>query len=569
MDDKDIISTEPAAYPDTEDSNLKWYLRNLCTKDGWIGEYNIGFLCLPNLPGFAKQPPARFIGIKDRLPLAVAIIMGFQHCLAMLAGVVTPPIILSGPGPQHMNLNTEYRSYLISASLITCGMLSMIQMTRWRIPGTRYYMGTGLITVVGTSFTIMPVAESSFDYMYQSGYCPTVKNANGDITQYLPCPEAYGALLGTTMACSVLMILISFVPAKVLHKLFPPLVTGITVTLIGAHLVGSGLKNWGGGSGPCIKLPESGNFALCPNVNAPNALRWGHIKYMGLGFLVFISIIIFDIFGSHFMRSAEVVLGLIVGLIVSWTTGYVDTSVINEAPVVTFVWVKTFPLSIYTPAIIPILVIYMLIAVESIGTITACCDVSGVEVTGPVFETRIQGGVLADGINSLLAGAFTNPPMSTFAQNNGIVALTRCANITTGYACCVFLIVMGVFSKLASVFLAIPESVLGGMTTFLFANVLVSGIRILSYLKWTRRDRFIAAASMTLGMGTTIKDDWFSYALTNLKGTNTAVNGLIISAEMVVNSGFTIAAIVAIILNLVMPREIEDLENEENDHHPA
>ncbi|ORX77545.1 uric acid-xanthine permease [Basidiobolus meristosporus CBS 931.73] len=128
---------------------------------------------------------------------------------------------------------------------------------------------------------------------------------------------------------------------------------------------------------------------------------------------------------------------------------------------------------------------------------------------------------------------------------------------------------MGVFSKLASVFLAIPESVLGGMTTFLFANVLVSDIRILSYLKWTRRDRFVAAASMTLGMGTTIKDDWFSYALTNLKGTNTAVNGLIISAEMVVNSGFTIAAIVAIILNLVMPKEIEDLEKELNDHHPA
>ncbi|ORX95573.1 Xanthine/uracil permease [Basidiobolus meristosporus CBS 931.73] len=544
-------------------------MRNLCTRQGWIGDYDFGFLCLPNLPGFRKQAPAKFIGIKDRLPLAVAIIMGFQHCLAMLAGVVTPPLILSGPGPQHMNLNTEYRSYLISASLITCGLLSMIQMTRWRIPGTRYYMGTGLITVVGTSFTIMPVAESSFAYMYQSDFCPSVKSDMGVITQYLPCPQAYGALLGTTMTCSVLMILISFVPAKVLHKLFPPLVTGITVTLIGAHLVGSGLKNWGGGSGPCINHPASGNFIRCPNVDAPNALPWGHIKYMGLGFLVFISIILFDIFGSHFMRSAEVVLGLIIGLIVSWTTGYVNTQVINDAPVVTFLWVKTFPLSIYTPAIIPMLVIYMLIAVESIGTITACCDVSGVEVSGPVFETRIQGGVLADGLNSLLAGAFTNPPMSTFAQNNGIVALTRCANLTTGYACCFFLVFMGVFSKLASVFLAIPESVLGGMTTFLFANVLVSGIRILSYLKWTRRDRFIAAASMTLGMGTTIKDDWFSYALTAYKGSNTTVNGLIISAEMIVNSGFTIAALIAIVLNLVMPKEPEDLDNEESDSHPV
>ncbi|KAK9767018.1 hypothetical protein K7432_003493 [Basidiobolus ranarum] len=116
IDSNDYISTEPTVYPGDEESNLKWYMRNLCTRQGWIGEYDFGFLCLPNLPGLLKQAPAKFIGIKDRLPLAVAIIMGFQHCLAMLAGVVTPPLILSGPGPQHMNLNTEYRSYLISAS---------------------------------------------------------------------------------------------------------------------------------------------------------------------------------------------------------------------------------------------------------------------------------------------------------------------------------------------------------------------------------------------------------------------------------------------------------------------
>ncbi|KAK9760678.1 hypothetical protein K7432_015059 [Basidiobolus ranarum] len=107
------------------------------------------------------------------------------------------------------------------------------------------------------------------------------------------------------------------------------------------------------------------------------------------------------------------------------------------------------------------------------------------------------------------------------------------------------------------------------MTTFLFANVLVSGIRILSYLKWTRRDRFIAAAAMTLGMGTTIKDDWFSYALSYYKGSNTTVNGLIISAEMIVNSGFTIASIIAIVLNLVMPKEAEDLDEEENEQIAA
>src|ERR1700712_4315807 len=95
---------------------------------------------------------------------------------------------------------------------------------------------------------------------------------------------------------------------------------------------------------------------------------------------------------------------------------------------------------------------------EAIGDITATCDVSRLEVEGKLFDSRIQGGVLADGMNGMLAGLCTITPMSTFAQNNGVIALTRCANRKAGYCCCFFLIVMGVFSKFAAALVSIPSS---------------------------------------------------------------------------------------------------------------
>ena len=94
--------------------------------------------------------------------------------------------------------------------------------------------------------------------------------------------------------------------------------------------------------------------------------------------------------------------------------------------------------------------------------------------------------------------------MSVFAQNNGVIALTRCANRKAGYAACFWLILMGIFAKFAAALVAIPSAVLGGMTTFLFAAVTVSGIRIISTINFSRRNRFILTAGMTVGMGSTM-----------------------------------------------------------------
>jgi uracil-xanthine permease len=252
----------------------------------------------------------------------------------------------------------------------------------------------------------------------------------------LPCPDAYGALIGTCAICALTEILISFLPPKTLQRIFPPIVTGPTVILIGVHLVETGFKNWAGGSGLCSELPEDGFFRLCPNIAAPHALPWGSAQFIGLGFLVFLTIILCERFGSPIMKSTSVILGLLTGCIVAAATGYFDDSGINNAPAVSFIWVKTFKLSIYGPLVLPVMTVFIICACEAIGDVTATCDVSRLEVEGREFESRIQGGVLADGLNGCFAALMTITPMSTFAQNNGVIALTRCANRKAGYCCC-------------------------------------------------------------------------------------------------------------------------------------
>lgn len=257
----------------------------------------------------------------------------------------------------------------------------------------------------------------------------------------------------------------------------------------------------------------------------------------------------------------SVVGGLLVGCIVAAACGYFDRSSINQAPVASFIWVHTFPLTVYGPLILPLLAVYLILMMEAIGDITATCDVSRLQVDGKLFDSRIQGGVLADGLNGMLAGLCTITPMSTFAQNNGVIALTRCANRKAGYAACFFLIVMGVFSKFAAALTAIPASVLGGMTTFLFASVAVSGIRIISTVPFTRRTRFVLTASMSVGLGAILVPDWFDYVFT-YTGDNKAKAGFFDAIALVMETGFAVTAFLAVILNLILPDEEAGEETE-------
>lgn len=519
-------------------ATVKRVVRKFTTREGLLGDYDYAYLFTPEIP-FTKKPPKTqpFFGLNSDMPIVLGLILGFQHALAMLAGVITPPIIIALSG----NMNLATQQYLVSASLITSGILSCIQICRFKIPKTRYFIGTGLLSVVGTSFATITIVTKVFPILYANGTCPTVNGVPG------PCPDGYGMILATGSLCALLEIILSFCPAKILQKVFPPLVTGPVVLLIGTHLIESGFNDWIGG-GNCVGK-------LC----GVKQLPWGSAQFIGLGFLVYVSIIFFEKWGSPIMKSCAVILGLLVGCIVAAACGYFSDAGIKSAPAVTFLWVHTFKLKIYAPAILPFLAVYIVLMMEAIGDITATSDVSRLEVEGELYESRIQGGVLADGLNGVLSGLFTATPMSVFAQNNGVISITKCANRTVGFWCAFFLIIMGIFAKFAAAIVSIPKAVLGGMTSFLFTSVAVSGIKIICTTEFSRRDRFVLTASLLPGMGATLVPTWFSNVFT-YHGSNKGLQGFFDAIILVMETGFALTGFLGVILNLFIPPLSDEVE---------
>ncbi|KAJ7251896.1 Xanthine/uracil permease [Mycena rebaudengoi] len=571
-----------APVPVTGATCTKHIKHKVSTQEGWLGNYDYAWLCMPSWP-FSKtshEPP--FYALDAELPLVLAIANGLQHALAMLAGLITPPIIFASA----LNLDSETSSYMISASLIGCGILSLVQLSRIPLFGG-YYLGTGLISVVGTSFSTLSTANGIFDAMYRDGTCSSTVGADGTITRNA-CPDAYGKVLGTSLICSFLEIFMAFIPARVLKRTFPPLVTGTVVLLIGASFIGdSGALNWGGGANSCQTFPTSGIFQLCPTIFAPRPLPWASPEFIGLGFLSFISIILTELFGSPFLKNISVIVGLAVGCIVAGAAGYIDRFSIDSAPSITFLWFVRYPYQLLfflalrgligvilgfihsrsafiRPQFFLVLAVYVSLAMEAIGDITASAEVSRVDVRGIEFDSRIQGGVLSDGLGGFVSALFTVTPLSIFAQNNGVIAITRCANRAAGRWCCVFLILFGVLGKISGALLDIPNSVLGGVTTFLFASVAVSGLRVLSYNKYTRRDRFVLAAALSFGVGDLLVPGLFTHLFDGVNNPNNALQGFFNSITIILSTPFLAAGIVAVILNLILPKEQPSNDDKED-----
>ncbi|KAI3406636.1 hypothetical protein KGF56_000482 [Candida oxycetoniae] len=519
----------------------KKIFRKWTTRNGLLGDYDYAYLFTPDIPFLSKEAKVQpFFGLDSEMPIFLGAILGLQHSLAMIGGLVVPPILISVAA----NLSSEIQQYMVSTCLIVSGILSLLQITRFHIYKTPYYLGTGLLSVVGPSFATLAVTSNAFPMMYANGTCPIAEDGTK-----LPCPDGYGKILASGIVCGLLEMLLSFMPARILQKVFPPLVTGPVVTLIGVHLVETGFEDWVGGSGCVGKTCTMGKFSM----------PWGSANFIGLGFLVYVSIILAEKFGAPIMKSCAVIVGLLVGCIVAAACGYFDSHTIDEAKTVSFIWVHTFKLQVYGPVILPFLAVYIVLMMEAIGDITATSDVSRLPVEGEEYESRIQGGVLADGLNGIIAGLMTVTPMSVFAQNNGVIAITKCANRTVGYWCSFFLIVMGVFAKFAAAFISIPKPVFGGMTSFLFCSVVISGIKIISSTEFTRRDRFVLTAAVLPGLGSTLVPDWFSYVFT-YSGDNQALKGFFNAIILVMETGFAITGLIGVILNLVLPQLPDDVE---------
>lgn len=391
----------------------------LTSRHAWLGDYDYWYLITPNIPPFNrryKDKAMPFYGLHDEVPILLTIILGLQHALIMIGSVVSPPLAIASGA---FNLTAAQTSYLVSAAFITTGLATAIQVTRVHIKGTPFYIGTGLLSVVGPTFDVIVVAMSYANLRYKNGTCPTAADGTK-----LPCPEAWGAMLGTILCTVLIQMGMSLVPPRMLNRIFPKVVLGSLLLLVGVYLVGNGMQNWAG-SYNCNG--GAGYFKLCPNVAAPRPLPWADPKLIGLGFSVFISIVVVEQFGAPLMKSASVLIGLAVGCIISGATGYWSKADIDAAPAVTFLWVHTFKLSVDGALVLPLLIMFIVQGVSCMPDILATAEISGVDVEGTEFHSRIQGGILCDGLGSLLSALGTGLPMVSQAGNNGVIVLTGCA----------------------------------------------------------------------------------------------------------------------------------------------
>ena len=225
-------------------------------------------------------------------------------------------------------------------------------------------------------------------------------------------------------------------------------------------------------------------------------------------------LIVIELFGSPMMKNCNVIIALLFGYFVaglsekcvgSTCKKFVVDTKIEAAEDITFLWAKTFKLGFYGPAVFPLLIAFVVTTLETIGDIGAVYDASEESVESEEFDKSIQGGLLSDGVCSFLAALGTGMPNTTFSQNNGVIALTKCASRRAGVACGIWLIFFGVLAKVSGIISSIPDCVIGGMTTFLFVNVFISGLKTVAQVDLTsRRNRMILAISLGVGIGVAI-----------------------------------------------------------------
>ncbi|KAL7540654.1 hypothetical protein ACHAXR_012734 [Thalassiosira sp. AJA248-18] len=549
--------------------------------------YDYSTLCMPSVPWGKKRHPIKFYPLDEPLPILLSLVMGLQHAFAMVGGLITPPYVVakftidSFPFP-----NVELQQYFIVAALITSGVCTIINVLRFEIPfskkifGRSLFIGSGLLSVMGTSFTFLPIFEIAIRQMKADGIEGT---------------DAYGKMLGTSMLCALFEVFFSCIPAKVVQKIFPPVVSAVTVTLLGVALTGTGMKYWGGGvvCGEMIwkehsqvvdsvgfGLPVSGvPSAICTG-NGKVALPYGSAEYIGLGFSVLCFLVVIELFGSTFMKNCNVMLALLFGYMIAGVSNYdglayVDKQKIADAPAIDFLWTMWFGIGLYGPAIVPMLIAYIVTTVETIGDVTATHEVSELPTDGEEYKQRIQGSLMADALCSMLASLFTSMPNTTFSQNNGVIAMTKCASRRAGLATGFWLILMGVLAKIAGVITSIPDCVLGGMTIFLFCNVFVSGITLFGNLNVkNRRIRFISSLSLAVGIGVTV----WPYAFLDMRGSSytaafweckdctETMKGFRNGVSIFLSTGYCIGSVIAIFLNLILPEDPEkDVEEEDVD----
>jgi xanthine permease XanP len=252
-------------------------------------------------------------------------------------------------------------------------------------------------------------------------------------------------------------------------------------------------------------------------------------------------ILVFNTSRSPRLRMLSVVLGLLAGYIAALVLGRLDLSAMRTAPLLNVPLPFRFGVSFDVSACLPFLFVYLITVMESVGDLTATSSLTGQPISGPVYFKRLQGGLLADGINSLVGACLNSFPSTTFAQNNGVIQLTGVGSRYVGIFIGGILMLLGLIPAVGVAVQALPASALGGATLILFGMVAASGIRILSQVQMTRRNAIIIAASLGLGLGVT-----FVPQITQ------ALPAILRNA---LSSGIATGGMCALLLNIVLPGE--------------
>ncbi len=439
--------------------------------------------------------------------LSRAIPLGIQHVLAMFVSNVTPAIIVAGAAGFGFGSNSPdfpQLLYMIQMSMLFAGVATLLQTL------TIGPVGAALPIVQGTSFAFLPIM------------IPLVAGKGVDGLAALFTGVIIGGLFHAALGTVI---------GKIRFAL-PPLVTGLVVMMIGLALVKVGIQYAAGGV-PAIGKPEYGSL-----------LNWSAalvVIFVTLGF---------KFFTKGMLSISAVLIGLMVGYVYALFVGMLTFDAIATS------WSRASSFALPMPfkygfelsaaAIIGFCLMAFISAIETVG------DVSGITKGGAGREAtdkEIQGATYADGFGSAIAGVFGGLPNTSFSQNVGLIAMTGVMSrhvVTIG---AIFLIICGFIPKVGGIIRTIPIEVLGGGVIVMFGMVVAAGISMLSDVNWNRRNMVIFAIALSVGLGLQLDPKAVQYLPDTLR--------------ILMTSGLLPAALIAIVLNLVLPEDLSDESTEE------
>ena len=428
--------------------------------------------------------------VDDNPSLPKKILFGLQHIFAAFSGIVVVPLVIAGT----LGFDSAMTTALISASILASGIATIVQARGIGKVGSR------VACIMGTDFTFVSPAISVGQTLGMAG------------------------IVGATILGSFFEIILSYF-IKPLMKLFPPIVTGTVVCLIGLTLLPVSIDWAAGGSG---------------------AADYGSLRNLSIAMLVLIITLILNRYGKGMLSSASILIGMTIGYLICIPLGMVDFSAIKEASWFSMPKIFQYGVVFDWKAVLAFIPAYFVTTIETVGCLKAIGETSNIEMD----EKKVGSGVLADGVGSIIGatvGSFSN---TSFSQNVGLISLTKVASKYVAVMAGIILVILGLFPKLAGLINGIPQPVLGGVGIVMFGTVAAAGIKTLSRVKLTDRNLLIIATSIALGLGVTFRPEVISQLPEGL--------------QMIFASGISTGTIVALVLNLVLKESKEEiLENTE------